>query len=212
MQVHMDRICTAFKKALQIQNHNRLYMLNPERIPASIEDLQWVVQDMYDVKITKTEVNAGGTSVRGFLERTEDGKACHIVISANQNDEWKRFTTAKELAHVIMDENEDWSVDGVEIIDGLIQDFVAGINGQSQNPAPEGPLQSERIAELIATELLYPYSHRLRDAAELARGETTVSKLALYYGIPDAMADRALKPGYMNLAKYALEQVEENQC
>jgi Zn-dependent peptidase ImmA (M78 family) len=212
MQIHIDRICTAFKKASQIQKHNSLYMLNSERIPVSIEDLQWVVQDMYEVIITKTEVNAGGTNVRGFLERTEDGKSCHIVISANLNDEWKRFTTAKELAHVIMDEKEDWSVDGVKIIDGLIEDFFAGMNGGQPNPPPEGPLQSEKIAEFIATELLYPFNRREHDAKELAEGKTTVSKLALYYGIPDAVADRALKPAYMNLAKHALEQVEENQC
>jgi hypothetical protein len=45
--------------------------------------------------------------LRGLVERYED--KARILIRAGHGEEWMRFTAAKELCHIAIDEKEDWS-------------------------------------------------------------------------------------------------------
>jgi Zn-dependent peptidase ImmA (M78 family) len=70
-----------------------------------VEDIQWVIQSMYDRTIEKYQVPFEGTFPNGLMERYENN--IKIYIKKNIDEDHKQFAAVKELCHVIIDETED---------------------------------------------------------------------------------------------------------
>jgi len=104
--------------------------LAPDRAKLSVEDLQWAIQDMYSVKIEKREVAFEGEFVRGLMERYE-GRA-RILIRKNQEEDWIRFASIKELCQVAISEKEDWSVEGTKTLDALLYEVYLDKHGDEK--------------------------------------------------------------------------------
>lgn len=111
MLLQTSKLLSAFEKAKAIKDHQRLYRLAHDRIPVSVEDVQWVIQDMTGITIEKHEVTTISeiAHVRGILERYSEGKA-RILVRSNQPESWKRYTCIKELCHIAVDDVEDFSI------------------------------------------------------------------------------------------------------
>lgn len=132
-----------------------------------------------------------------MLERYENGTA-NVFIREKQDDDakingfWLRFIAAKEIAHLAIDEKEDWSNDGAETLDELIKEHEI----DRGSPAKEG-IQSEVLAEIAAIELLYPMEFR---QADIDKG-TSHSELAATHEVPQYVIQRALTPNHMKRAR-----------
>src|SRR3979411_2137756 len=72
MIVSTAKIEATYRKVKHIKEHMRTYCLAPDRAKLSVEDLQWCIADMYQVKIEKHEVAFEGEYLRGLVERYKE--------------------------------------------------------------------------------------------------------------------------------------------
>lgn len=194
MLVSDEKAEQVFRKVAAVQGHIRQYALSTESLKLSVEDLQWSIGDMYGISITKKEVSFDASHVRGMVERYANNTAI-IYIRADQPDDWKRFVCTKELCHILIDEEEDWSAAGTTTIDALIYES----NIQSTELA-SAQAQSETFALLAAQELVYPHRYRHADVKRLTEKRTTIKKIALEHGVPDFAVGRSLHSAYLEIA------------
>lgn len=194
MQLHADKVKQAIIKAQEILGKESIYAGNPDLIPVSIDQLVDVIAGESGCEVELRQVTFEGTHLFGRVERYPE-KAV-IDVRANLADNWKRFIATKEVVHLIIDEDEDMSPYGDQILEKLVRDGHIGVisNGDADNP----PMQSELIAEVTAFEILYPLQLRSADKKALDAGTTTIKKLGIKYGLPENFVDTALSPDYLS--------------
>jgi Zn-dependent peptidase ImmA (M78 family) len=184
-----EKVGAAFIKAKRI---NEAIWDGADAGHLSIDRLKTIIADLYAVEIVLLEVNFKGDHLRGMIEVYNGGRTAKVYIRAKQHDLWKRFVAVKELCHVIIDKREDWSSDGVETLEKLIVGDVLDL--QSDNA-----FLSERLAEVVAHELVYPHEHRRDDLARVQAGEVKPNDLALKFGIPVEIIQRVLSQSYLSM-------------
>jgi len=189
MLISGEKLTVAFKKARQVMEHKELYVLDSSRLPVSIDDLRYVVGDMYDIEINMKLVDFGSEHLRGMVESCNHGtKTANVYVKKSQNSEWRRFIAAKELSQLIVDEDEDWNPDGVDTIDGLIQEAQfpqSTSEDESENQCAPTHLQSEMLAQAVALEILFPFEYRVKCKEDYDNGARTLDDLSQQFGIPE---------------------------
>lgn len=203
MIVSTAKIETTYRKVKHIKEHMLTYCLAPDRSKLSVEDLQWCISDMYSVKIEKREVAYEGEHLRGLVERYND--RARILVRAGQGEEWMRFTTTKELCHIAIDEEEDWSPLGHQTIQSLLlEDHLDNQDQEKQKKRKiaDATAQSEKLAVIAAIELMYPHEFRAIDVKLVAERQTTQKALALHFHVPEYVIGSALHPGRMEFATF----------
>jgi Zn-dependent peptidase ImmA (M78 family) len=205
MLVSTVKIESTYRKVKHIREHMRQNCLAPDRAKLSVEDFQWCVCDMYGVTIEKFEIAFEGEFLRGLVERYESH--ARILIRAGQPDEWMRFTAVKELCHIAIDQREDWSPRGHETIQSLLLEdqLDQKDNGDDARELAAVTVQSERLAIIAATELMYPHEFRDQDLKEIDAGTATLRKIALHFHVPEYVIGSALHPGRIKLARMGWE-------
>ena len=160
----------------------------------SVENLEKAVTIITGLRVEKYLVDFEAAAVRGAFERYPD--RVKIYVRRSQSGLWIRFTVVKELCHALCDLPDTYSVDGVKTIQGLMNhgDFLP-------TEHMGGEVQSERIAELMAMELLYPFEIRDGDLKARDAGVESVRTLADKRGIPGVWVERALEPHFGKFAK-----------
>ena len=161
MLVDHEKLVSAFRKAQQINEAYKTYILDSSRLPISVDDLVSIVSDIYGIKINMKLVDFQSSHLRGMIEKIGT-ESVNIYIKKEQAAETIRFVTVKELSHSIIDEAEDWNPDGCGTIDGFIEAEQFTVkNGDDTPPLPPGYIQGEAIASAIAMEIMFPYDLRL---------------------------------------------------
>lgn len=209
MLLSADRFEAVFQKVKQIREHMRMYCLVPDRAKMSIEDLQWCIGDMYDLKIEKFEVAFDSIFLYGMVERYP-GRA-RILVRKDQPEDSMRFVTTKELCQLALDEREDWSPRGTETLDALLSEFKLDLEGANEDSreVAKGVAQSERLAEFAAIELMYPFEYRENDAVQVKEGKITIKAIALHFHVPEFVIGRALHSRHLTLARAGWDSVAE---
>ena len=152
----------------------------------SLENLQRVIERMTRLPIHKKRVFVDDApSVRGSFERYSD--RIEIYIRDAQGELWERYTCVKELCHSVMDKSEEYSVDVIKTIKELRK--YDGITVALDNLSPA--TRSEKFAELMALELIYPIEFRQSDRQKLTDGET-IGSIASRRGVPAVWVEHAL--------------------
>lgn len=195
MIITLAKFQTLIKKVQEIKEDQKLYCLDPNRIPVSLDDIVYVVKEKYEVSISVSYVDFEGEYLRGMLERSD--KHVDIYIRESQIESWQRFIIVKEIGHIVIDEPEDWAIDPVNTIDGVLLHSVLGSSkdDEENNAPPE--VQSERLATVAAAELLFPYELRAAARTQLQNGEISMRRLALDFEIPDSVVSWILSDTYM---------------
>jgi len=207
MIVETAKIESTFRKVKQIKEYMQHYCIAPDRAKMSVEDLQRCISDMYGIKIEKQEVLFEGEYLRGLVERYE--ARARIFLRTGQGEEWMRFTATKELCHLAIDEKEDWSPRGHETIQSLLIEDRLDLDGdevaQEARKLADSRAQSEKLAEIAAVELMYPYEFRQDDIKAIAKGTTTLKALAVHFQVPAYVIGVAQHPGRMHIATLGWE-------
>lgn len=193
MIINRDKALAVFKKVRQVREEYQASTLAGDHPRLSIEDIYRVVSQAYNMQIIKTQVVFEAQFLRGMIERYADRAL--IRVRQDQEDDWKRFAAVKELCHVFIDEQEDWSTEGVHTIDDLLVEYAIR-NGHESHRVT----QSEILAEIAAIEIMYPYDHRCHDLEQLAERNTTQIRIATYFAIPKAIVSRALSENHHSFA------------
>jgi hypothetical protein len=205
MHISDDRIIFMLKKVAVLREQMSAMCLGKPDLVISVMDLHYVVEQVYSLKIEMIEVSFAAVYLRGKVERYEDGRA-RVLVRSGVSETDKRLATVKELCHLVLDEKDDWSTDGVKMIEDIMSDSRAKTSGQGQAPTPSMPLESEALALMAAGEIMYPSEYRVNDAAKLAADQTTISAIALQHDVPGFVVEDALKkePLYSALREAAL--------
>lgn len=155
----------------------------------SVENIQHIIELMTRLKVEKFSVDFPGNVIRGNYERYADRAVIHVRKS--QSPEWVRFTIVKELCHVLIDKDADFSTDAEATIRELVE-----YSGLATGDHMSNVMLSERIAEIIALELVYPFEYRDQDAAAVAAGAQH-SAIAATRLVPSIWIQRALSKPYL---------------
>jgi Zn-dependent peptidase ImmA (M78 family) len=191
------------KKIQQVREHYKQYVLDGHGVPISIEDLRWVVNDMYNVDVSIYEVDYEGQFSRGLVERYE--RSARILIRGKMEKKFRRFVAAKEISHIIIDEREDWSPAGDETIRSAIRERISLSDLENMSPSTV----SENYALAASIEILYPLEYRHEDKNRLETGELTLDKLSDYYEVPLFAIELSLRDAYLKTVKELLELSEK---
>ena len=156
----------------------------------SVMDFHWAVQDIYGIEIEMLKVSFAAEHLRGKVERNA-GKPSRVLVRAQQTPEFLRFVAVKELCHLMIDEEDDWSAIGVDTIKGLLKEWeLSGQNGTGHTD-PSDPLKSEMLAEIAAIEMMYPREFRADDIEKIRAKDTTIQKVALDHDLPPYAIEQA---------------------
>jgi Zn-dependent peptidase ImmA (M78 family) len=192
MNIDMEKLAAVMRKVRVVRAHLHQVCHAPQEAVLRIMDLHWAIQDIYELEIEMLEVSFDGEHVRGNVERYSDKRA-RIFIRAHQPDDEKRLAAVKELSHIMIDEQDDWSTNGVETITGLLTETRLVAENGVGHENPTNPLQSETLAYAAAVELMYPYDYRDADIQKLDVSQTTIAKIALEHDVPPYAIEFALR-------------------
>lgn len=206
MYLTADKVVNALVCAQRVLEDPKIFNGNGDLIPISIDEVKDWISENSGFSIEMRDVAFEGTYVFARVEKYKGSKA-EIDVKSSLPEDWKRFVAAKELLHLVIDQEEDLSPYGDETLDKLVREGHIGVISQNGDAAPA---QSELIAEVAAMELLYPIQNRLGDLSSLLEGKVTQQKLALHYGIPVNFVDTAFSKGYLEVIKKAFEERKED--
>lgn len=182
-----EKLVTIFVKAKRL---NEAIWTGDDAGRLSIDRLKVIVSELYAVDIEMYEVDFEGSHLRGMIEVYNGGRNAKIYVRKNQNDLWRRYVAVKELCHVVIDRKEDWSPHVLDTLERLIVGDVLGLVEHN------GAL-SEKLAEMIALELIYPHEDRRKDLAKVVAKEISDNDIALAKGLPREMVQRVLSQPYL---------------
>lgn len=176
----------------------------------SIENIERVIELWKKIKINKYDVEWDGDTFRGVTERYADGSA-NIYIRQPVPIEWDKYATVKEYSHLAYDGEEDFEPNPIKTMKDLIRFDGLGIS-DDMTPA----MVSERFAEVLALELIYPHEYRSIDAERLKSG-TPLKEIVQERHVPGVYIERATKDTYIevcqemwkNLPSFQLPPLEE---
>ena len=191
MQQVIERLKSTFHSVKKVKLH--LENGKGPKIPISIEDLQQSIQEVFGVKIEKSEVHIITKSVGGFYERHSE-KLAKIYVSGGQASEMVRYVLTKEMCHIVVDQPNERSPHGDRTIAAILNFMSSELMpffGDENNQ-----IRSEQLAELAAIEFLYPYELRGPDRLKIRPTGASYSSLARHYGIPEFVVARALSKSY----------------
>lgn len=152
----------------------------------SIENLHHIVERLIRLPIQKLRVfSTDTTTVRGSYERYSDH--IKIYIRDGQGELWERFTIVKELSHALAEQSHEYSVNVLTIVKELKQFDGLLLKIDEMSAAS----LSEKMAELIALEIIYPVEFRLPDRAARDAGES-LGAIAVRRGLPTIWVEHAL--------------------
>jgi Zn-dependent peptidase ImmA (M78 family) len=168
------KIMDAYIAAKRVDHYYWMHTNGDDHITQliSIENIQRIIEILCETSIEKIELNFEGQFHRAFVERFDKGKRNVIYVMGSEPEEWKRFSTVKELCHILIDCELDFQSNPSETIMGITGDTMPF------NEHSPVEIDSEALAEIIAMELIYPLDHRRADRESLDGGSSvsTISK------------------------------------
>jgi hypothetical protein len=196
------RLLQCFERAKQV---NHYYWMHTEADDGSyvrVENIEHIISRMTKTPIIKQVVPFEGTIVRGMCERYDD--RVQIYIRAAQPTVWVRYTIIKELCHVLNDQPCEYSPRGQDTIEAMVR-FVGLAPGNGMSDV----LQSERLAEITALELLYPLEFRDGDRAIVENGGT-IDDIVSLRQVPSAWVQRGLDQNYCKACRTFWRALPDN--
>lgn len=118
----------------------------------------------------------------------------HIYFQKNLNLCWRRFVVCKEMYHCMLDRTSDERTSSVSELGRLIEllgHYTSSISGTFK------PYETERVAENMALETLFPVEYRLKLVEDYWSGEVTAYQIAKMFCIPEYYISYSFQPSYL---------------
>lgn len=167
MTTDIERFLRCFLVAKELLNKYWLHTDGdyPEIGRIRVENVEKATEILKGASITKEIVDFKGEHLRSVNERYSDGSA-RIYVRANQSIEWQKYSAVKEYSHILLDNpSEDYGTDPVKILEFLTSNDPFVFEG-GHTPAES----SEKMAEILALEIVYPLEFRQQDREHLDSG------------------------------------------
>ena len=190
MLLPSEEVERVFRKVAQVRAHLPSMQAGHPDTELDFNLLADAIADMYQLKIEINEVASKGRYVAGMVERYADGRAV-ILARSQQSDDMFRLVVVKELCHLMIDEQDDWSGDGLLTIREMKIEFDVAKKDGNGVADPSRTQMSEYLALIAAIALMYPCEMHAADAEKLAQDTATVAKVALDHNMPAWAVEKA---------------------
>lgn len=183
MFLEEGEVLRVFEKVKTLRDQIAQYATEGLQPDIGVDTILDRISDIYSLNITMYEVDYAGDTIAGNVERYRDGRAI-IMVRSKLPEEMSRLVQVKELCHLMIDEEDDWSNDPLGVIRDMKVEFdLAHQNGDGVLN-PSRPQKSEHLAMIAACALLYPCEYHALDMKKVEDGEKTVSRVALEHNLP----------------------------
>jgi len=205
MKVNLAKLLRVFQRVELLEEQMKVYCKDPERIPVPWQHVVDAVEQIAGTRVTVTRFTAEVRAIYGMVERFDD-KTARILARAGLAEDVENFTIIKEAAHILVDEDEDLSPDGVTTLEKLVMSSFFGL-GKNQQDASDGHqiVQSEHLATIAAAAIVVPRRERHGLIADLKSGKTTLAKTALWLKVPEAIVSLATSETFHNYCEQAMQ-------
>ena len=112
------------------------YCIAGDTIPLPNDNLQYAIEQTYDVKISPRIAPLGSSLLRGLFEKYHHGST--IYIDNELNSAWNRYVFAKEACHHLLSGDEFLTIDLTKVIKTIVLDDPE-FNGST---TPDSDVQS----------------------------------------------------------------------
>ncbi|HFJ9785492.1 TPA: ImmA/IrrE family metallo-endopeptidase [Stenotrophomonas maltophilia] len=172
-----DDISACLERVLDIVELYELYVLNGKQDFRSVDDLHWICTEYLGKKILVeyVDIPVDGSSIKATFLAQADG-SYWIGLLSGMSDEEERFVFCKELFHVIFDEEGRRSLD----LASHLEEYTSNI--ALDEGVPNCAAAWETLAEIAATEFLFPHARRVQATASGSTAD--YGRLATRFGIP----------------------------
>jgi hypothetical protein len=201
MRITIDSLHVVFVEVMKVKETVDQYCLAPDKVPVSLDDILYAINELYRVKVTPKLVPLTSTRLRGNIEIYENIAVVHINSHLNWAD--TRYVLVKEACHVMLMNADNCTGDPTAIIEFFVQDGLMASNGGE----PPLDVLSEELTKFGAVELLFPPSLRAGAKARLAAGEETLFTLAEWLRIPEYLVEFTLSDRYMAMCAKLRERL-----
>lgn len=180
-------------------------------MPVSVLDWQNLVENRLSQKSPNFKVNIQGfprqgAQIRGALVRritTSD-----IFFSNSESFCWQRYIATKELAHLLIDEENSYTLHPSSLIEQLISGVPLWLlRNDSQQDSQA--FESEKMAMIAATEMLLPWHHRNYFKECCNKGMNNL-EIAEAFKVPKNIVSNMLTPTYWACTESANSYIEAN--
>lgn len=195
MRIKKTAIKAALDEIRNVQGTLDQYCLAPGKIPVSMDDLTYCIEQQYEMKATMNLVplEHANERLRGAVKLYEN--RADIYVDSSLNLQWKRYVYTKELGHIMLNNTNNHTDDPTEVIELMIQE-----EGGNYDDAAPPDVESEWLAKMVARELLFPNEMRAASREELQAGTTTLFQLSEQFLIPESVVEICIG-SYMDLIK-----------
>lgn len=143
------------------------------------------------VQTEEGQIRSGDRIMRSLLLRY--GNRAIIKYVDNLNECWQRFVICKELAHLVMGDDQGERATSVA-------EQIAMAYAICNDVKPEQELSGEQFAWFVAAELMLPHADRLELSKRKELGEATIS-IARSYWTPVAILNLLFDTQYGNISR-----------
>jgi len=137
------------------------------------------------------------------IRTIEDPTTAIIYYRKDLEEDLRRFVICKELCHCLIDNSDATRVSNATDLKNLLQGLASGIGKITD----EGPMDSEKTAEILALEILCPAELRSVHAPELRAGKISIEQLAKRFLVPVDYLEFGMYDSYLR----AILQVRHGQ-
>lgn len=177
----------AHELAALMEEQYKLYSPHGDGWPRSVDDLHWVTT-MYinnDIPIRTLRVSAETNSTKGAMI-AHGGNNYEILLAAELSDQARRLVQAKEIFHILLDEDRYHSMDLYAHVEATAECF------RIETSMPKNTVVIEFLAHLAAMEFLFPFSERVRIVENQGDKEIDYGLVAHRFGIPQIEVEKFL--------------------
>lgn len=190
MLLNVSLFVPLFREVRNVRATLNAYCLEPDKVPVSLDDLKYAIEQQYDVAIKHILVPLHSDLLRGLIEMYEGHST--IYLDSELPLAWTRYVVVKEMSHHLVNDAEYWTTDPSAIIEFIVQD---GVGGPSDSPPKD--IATEDLTKFAAVELLFPRELRQAASARINSGEDTLYTIADWLEIPEHLVELALSDRYM---------------
>ncbi|WP_417744861.1 ImmA/IrrE family metallo-endopeptidase [Rosistilla oblonga] len=158
------------------------------------------VEKRLDVTIELRSVKWNVEHLKGSLKRFSESATIYYPSQFNLCN--KRFVIAKEIAHLLHDDEDQHVHSDVKAV-GLVE-FITNPEAKVP-PSLSSIVNSEQIAEIYALELLLPHSHRE------CLSQISDREIANAYKVPLSKVELFNSPEYISLCDAAADVYAKSQ-
>ncbi len=184
-----------------MQETLRTYCIPGDSIPLPMDNLQFAIEQTYNVTIESRTAPLDSPLVHGVFERYTNKSV--LYIDDELNSAWTRYVFAKEACHHLINGDEFVTLDLATVIEAIVLDDPE-FNGTT---APSLDVQAEILTKFAAIELLFPLEFRDQCKKEIESGDKSTYEISVYFDIPEHLVQIALTDKYIRFSKQIWEEV-----